>query len=81
MHKIKEFDDKLTDDDKKELDEILSKLKKAKDEKDLDNIKELKEELETKWHGISSKLYEQSESPEGEKSDETVEDAKFEEVD
>ena len=60
---------------------ILSKLKKAKDEKDLDNIKELKEELETKWHGISSKLYEQSESPEEEKSDETVEDTEFEEVD
>ena len=79
---IKEFDDKLTDDDKKELEDVLSKLKKAKDEKDLTNIKELKEELETKWHGISSKLYEQSEStPDEDKNGESVEDAEFEEVD
>jgi len=78
---IKEFDDKLSDDDKKELEEILSKLKKAKDDKDLDNIKELKEELETKWHGISSKLYEQSGSSGEEKNDEGVEDTEFEEVD
>jgi len=76
---IKEFDDKITDDDKKELEDVLSKLKKAKDDKDLDNIKNLKEELETKWHSISSKLYEQSESPPSE--DESVEDTEFEEVD
>jgi len=67
-----------------ELIEEDIKINKEIDEddyKDLDNIKELKEELETKWHGISSKLYEQSGSSGEEKNDEGVEDTEFEEVD
>ena len=78
---IKEFDDKLGDDDKENLNELLTKLKKAKDDKDIDSIKELKEELESKWHSISSKLYQQSGSSGEQQNEDDTQDAEFEEVD
>ena len=57
---MKEIDDKLTEDDKKALNEPLEALKEAVKEQDLDKIETHQKELEEVWHGISQKLYEQN---------------------
>lgn len=55
---IKEFDDKLTEDDKSKLVDGLSKLREAHEKKDIPVIKESMETINATWSGISSKLYE-----------------------
>ena len=50
-------------------------------DKDIDSIKELKEELESKWHSISSKLYQQSGSSGEQQTEDSTEETEFEEVD
>ena len=57
---LKEIDDKLTEDDKKSINEPLEALKEAVKEQNLDNIEKYQKELEEAWHTISAKLYEQS---------------------
>lgn len=62
---MKEIDDKLTEDDKKALNEPLEALKEAVKEQDLNKIETHQKELEEVWHGISQKLYEQNGGQQG----------------
>ena len=57
---VKDFEGKISDDDKKKLDEQKEALKKALDEnKSHDELKKLSEELQQTMYAISQKAYEQ----------------------
>lgn len=79
---INEFSDKLTDDDKGSLEEMVNKLKESHQSKDIEAVKENMSNLTAKWNEISTKLYSQSSqtdnSQDGEKPD--VEEVDYEEV-
>lgn len=81
---IKEFGDKVSEDDKVVLNEKLADLKSAHSEKNLEKIDESTASLNEAWSQISTKLYQQSQeaptsSNDSNPSDE-VQDADFEEV-
>jgi molecular chaperone DnaK len=59
---IKEFDEKLTEDDKTALNADLDELRKAYSDKDVQKIDEASEKLNGTWSSISTKLYEQSQN-------------------
>ena len=82
---MKEFDEKLTEEDKSALNTDLDSLRKAHSEKDVEAIDEASNKLNETWSSISTKLYQQSESttePEStnESGNDEVQDADFEEV-
>jgi molecular chaperone DnaK len=84
---IKEFDEKLTDEDKTTLNEKLSDLKSAHSEKNLEKIDESTKNLSEAWSQISTKLYQQSQEESTTNSEggdsgpnDEVQDADFEEV-
>lgn len=83
---IKEFGEKIQEDEKKELEEVLGKLKVAHGSKNLSDLKTLKDELNGKWNVISTRLYSQQaqeanqQAPEQPKQDDNVQDVNFEEV-
>jgi molecular chaperone DnaK len=82
---MKEFDEKLTEEDKSALNTDLDSLRKAHSEKDVEAIDESSKKLNETWSSISTKLYQQSESttePEStnESGNDEVQDADFEEV-
>jgi molecular chaperone DnaK len=81
---IKEFDEKLTPEDKTTLNEKLSDLKSAHSEKNLEKIDESTASLNEAWSAISTRLYQQSqEEPTNEGTtdpNDEVQDADFEEV-
>jgi molecular chaperone DnaK len=87
---IKEFGDKVKDNEKTDLEEILSRLKTAHSSKSFDDITKIKEELQQKWYSVSARIYAETQqqgqqnttnSTDGKdtKSD-NVEDVNFEEV-
>jgi len=80
---LKEYEDKLEETSKTELTAIVTKLKKAIEEKDLSSIDSIMEEINNKWQEVSTQLYEKSEESNEnvnstENSDTT--DVEFEEV-
>ena len=80
---LKEYEDKLEETSKTELTVIVTKLKKAIEEKDLSSIDSIMEEINNKWQEVSTQLYEKSEESNEnvnstENSDTT--DVEFEEV-
>jgi molecular chaperone DnaK len=76
---LKEYEDKIDEKNKEDLTNSIDKLKKALEEKDLELIDNLMEDINTKWQEISSQLYQQTEeSTKTENSDAT--DVEFEEV-
>ena len=81
---IKEFDEKLSDSDKKDLNSDLDLLKKAHSEQDIDKIDESSKKLNETWSRISTNLYSQENSNTNESSsddsDEKFEDVDYEEV-
>jgi len=81
---IKEFSEKLTEDDKSQLNEKLSNLKSAHSEKNLEKIDESSRSLNETWSQISTRLYQDSQSQPKNESGNTgtdeVQDADFEEV-
>ena len=79
---IKEFDEKLSDEDKTRLKEALDNLKKSHQEQNLDTIESDLTNLNQTWQSISEKLYAESssENPTDESMYEKVEDTQFEEV-
>jgi molecular chaperone DnaK len=79
---IKEFDEKLSDEDKTRLKEALDNLKKSHQEQNLDTIESDLTNLNQTWQSVSEKLYAESssENPTDESMDEKVEDTQFEEV-
>jgi len=54
---IKEFDDKLTEDDKNQLNEILGKLKTAHSSQNIEEMDTTMNELNEAWQKISTDLY------------------------
>ena len=80
---IKEFDDKLSEDDKSALKSDLDALRKAHSEVNLDEIDVASAKLQQTWNDISTKLYQNSDessNESSESSDDSVEDTDFEEV-
>ena len=88
---LEEFKDKLSDDDRKSLDDSVEKLKKAKEGSNADDIRNAVDELNKNWNEVASKMYanakeqepkESSKAPDQtKKDDEEIEDADFEVVD
>ncbi len=59
---LKEFSDKLTDDDKNNLQSALEELKKAHSSKEIDQIDETSKKLNDTWSEISTRMYQESAS-------------------
>ena len=91
---LKEFEEKLSDDDKKRLEEAVEKLKTASAGSNLEDMKSTTENLNSAWNEIAGKMYESSKQegagsqeppePTGESKkgdDKEIEDADFEVVD
>jgi len=92
---VKEFNEKLAEEDKKKIESSLTKLKDVSTSTNLDDIKSATDELNATWNEISSKMYQeaktsetqtssnnQSNSEQSTKSNEQeIEDADFEVVD
>jgi molecular chaperone DnaK len=57
---IKEFNEKLTEDEKNSLTELVGKLKDSHKSQDLDKIKVDMEAITTRWNEISTRIYSQS---------------------
>ncbi len=82
---IKEFDEKLSEEDKSALNTDLDALKKAYSDKDVEAIEVSSNKLNETWSSISTKLYQQSQDTTGpesttESGNDEVQDADFEEV-
>jgi len=76
---IKEFGDKLSDSQKTELSDVVSKLKVAHASKNIEDVDKLTTELTEKWHTISQNLY-QPNSEQKTENKEEVKDVNFDEV-
>jgi molecular chaperone DnaK len=79
---IKEFDDKLTDEDREALKTDLESLKEAHSEKDIVKVDEATNKLNETWGGISTRLYQQTESQTEQPVNEgdNIEDVSYEDV-
>jgi molecular chaperone DnaK len=84
---IKEFGDKLTESDKSILTETVDKLKQAHLIKDIPEVEKLTTELNEKWNGISTRMYQQGQQGQQEtgqqhtdKPNDSAEDVEFEEM-
>jgi molecular chaperone DnaK len=78
---IKEFSDKLTEDDKNLLNEDLSSLKEAHSSSDIDKIDEASNKLNETWSKISTRLYQESSTTEPtQESNDDTQEVDYEEV-
>ena len=90
---MKELDDKLSDDDKKDLNEALDKLKEANSSTNVEDIKSAIDDLNSVWNAKASSMYQSSKEPSqgsaqadvsddasNVKDDKKIEDADFEVV-
>ncbi len=82
---MKEFSEKLTEEDKSALNTDLESLKSAHSEKDLQRIDETSQKLNETWQTISTRLYQESQSePQPSNNNDNgngdVEDTSYEEV-
>ena len=79
---LKDNEDKIDETDKKELEEVLEKLKSSITEKDISTIDTLLEEMNSKWQTISTKMYEETQEPTSDEqpSSDKATDVEFEEV-
>ena len=74
-----EFGKKLSDEDKKSIEDVVSNLEEANKGTDVQNIKTRLDELNTVMMEVSQKMY-QTDEPEEQESKHDAEDAEFEEV-
>ena len=79
---IKEFGDKLSDEDKTKLQEKSDKLKESHSTQNLEDIEKYTQELNDEWQTISTKMYQDQQAPPTEPGDvkDDVEDVQFEDV-
>ena len=77
---LKDLEDKISDDDKKEVQLALDNLKSAYDKKDVESSKKNTEELTSVFQKISQKLYEQTTEQTTEQNEDKSADVEFEEV-
>ena len=78
---MKEFSEKLTDEDKSNLTSKLNELKEAHSQKDLEKIDQSSASLNETWQTISTRLYQQSSESEQSTGDQGGESGKTEDVD
>jgi molecular chaperone DnaK len=80
---IKEYEEKLTEEDKTTLNEALDNLKKSYSESNLESIETDMQKLSESWSKISERLYSESQTetpPTDNPTEGQVEDTQFEEV-
>jgi len=80
---IKEFGDKLDDNDKSRLENNIKELREVMVSEDIEGVEDLTEKLNSTWQEISTKLYEQTESEDITQKEDVSEkttDVEFEEV-
>jgi molecular chaperone DnaK len=78
---MKEFDEKLTEEDKSTLSADLAALKQAHAGQDIEKIDEASQKLNDSWSAISTRLYQESSQNNTEAGgNDEVEDTDFEEV-
>ena len=80
---LKDLDDKITEEQKSEVNASLEELKKAHSERDIEKIKEMTEKVNTTFQNISMNLYQQAQDMAGQQTNEgeaEVTDVDFEEV-
>ena len=79
---IKEFGDKLDDNDKSRLTNTIKELQEVIKEGDMEGVDELTEKLNGVWQEISTKIYQQTqeETPETTETNNETQDVKYEEV-
>ena len=79
---MKEFDEKLTDEDKTALNTDLESLKEAHSQKDVTKVDEASNKLNETWGGISTRLYQEAESQPEQPVNEgdNIEDVAYEDV-
>jgi len=75
---IKEFDNKLSDEDKSKLVDSLAELRTSYESKDITNMKNSMEKMNNVWSEISTKMYQNTQNPITEEFQ--TEDVDFEEV-
>ena len=87
---IKDLGDKVSEDDKKEAEELIDKTRKAIDSENVDDIKAAKDKLLEKANAFASKVYEEAaknnqtaegaaEETSNDNNDDTIVDADYEE--
>ncbi|MBU1656578.1 MAG: Hsp70 family protein, partial [Candidatus Omnitrophica bacterium] len=59
---VKEYGDKITEDDKKKIEEAVKKAKKTLDSENTDEIKKAQEELQQASHKLSEEVYKQAQA-------------------
>ena len=78
---IKEFGDKLSEEDKNKLEGCLNDLRESHKNENIDLINTNLEKLNEEWQSISTKLYQETEeSPKTEDNEEQATDVEYEEV-
>jgi len=77
---IKEYGEKLTDEDKQNLTEAVEKLKTAHKDQNVDDIDKYEKELNEKWNVVSTKMYQQTASEQKGPKAEQTQDVEYEEV-
>jgi molecular chaperone DnaK len=79
---IKEFGDKLDENDKSRLENNIKELREVCKTEDMGGVEDLTEKLNSTWQEISTKLYEQTsqEEPQQQETQEGTTDVEYEEV-
>ena len=78
---IKEFGDKLDDNDKSRLENNIKELKEVCESEDMNGVEELTEKLNSTWQELSTKLYQEAETAEPTQNNPNeATDVEFEEV-
>ena len=82
---LKEFEEKLSDEMKEELNSALNQLKESHSNKDVEKVEKDLENLNSVWSNISSKMYENSSTESNDNNNDNnndgTQDVDFEEVD
>ena len=84
---LKDVEGKISEDEKKKIEDAVEALKSVKDSDNLEDIKKKTEDLTQAFYSVSEKIYKdnankgQAENPQGQKSDDDVVDADYEVVD
>lgn len=84
---LNDMGDTITEDEKKAVKDLVNEMKTAVSDKNVERINELEKSINEKWQVISARVYstksadsQSSTSNESNKSDDSVQDANFEEV-
>ena len=77
---IKDFDEKLNETDKSELNSMVEKLKESHKTQNLEDVEKYTKDLTEVWNKISTRLYSQAEQPQNESQDTQKPDDKYSEA-